>query len=152
MGKKLKGFTLIELLIVIGIIVVLAGVMIVAINPMRQFAMANNSRRLANITAILNAVSQNVIDNKGVWTCDAGALPINSPTNMAAAGYDICDCLVSKYIPEMPVDPTNGSYTDCAIYNTGYNIFKDATTGRVTISAPNAQSENGDAPMISVTR
>lgn len=52
----------------------------------------------------------------------------------------------------MPVDPTTGSYTNCATYNTGYSISQNATTGRVTISAPNAQSENGAAPTISVTQ
>ena len=140
----------------IGIIVILAGVVIIAINPGRQFAMANNSRRQANITTILNAVSQNVVDNRGIWTCAAGALPA-SLTNMAdptsdPAGYDICSCLVSTYVAELPVDPTNGNYTNCVTYNTGYSIFQDAITGRVIVSAPNAQSENGSPSVISVTR
>jgi len=151
-----KGFTLIELLIVIGIIIVLAGVVIVAVNPMRQFAMANNSRRMANVNAILNAVSQNIVDNKGTWVCAAGSLPA-SATNMAdsasdPAGYDICACLVPTYIPELPVDPTTSAYTDCASYNSGYSISQDVVTSRVTISAPNAQSVDGSFPVISVTR
>ena len=151
-----KGFTLIELLIVIGIIVVLAGVVIVAINPIRQFAMANNSRRSADVGAILSAVSQNMVDNRGIWTCAAGSLPA-SATNMAdatsdPAGYDICSCLVPTYVAELPVDPTTSSYTDCTTYNSGYSISQDATTSRVTISAPNAQSVDGSTPVISVTR
>lgn len=151
-----RGFTLIELLIVIGIVVVLMGISIVAINPMRQFAMANNSRRWANITSILNAVSQNVVDNRGTWTCGAGSLPINT-TNMAdpvsdPAGYDICSCLVPKYMPEIPVDPRVGAYTNCTTYDTGYSISQSTTTGRVTVSAPDAQSENGAAPVISITQ
>lgn len=150
------SFTLIELLIVIGLIVILMGIVIVAVNPARQFALANNSRRLANINAILNAVSQNIIENQGIWTCGAGNLPATS-TNMAdpvsaPTGYDICSCLVPKYVAQMPFDPTNGNYTDCSFYNTGYSIFQDTTTGRVTVSAPNAQSENGTPPIISVTR
>lgn len=151
-----KGFTLIELLIVIGIVVILMGIAIVAINPMRQFAMANNSRRWANITTILNAVSQNVVDNRGTWTCGVGSLP-TSTINMAdptsdPTGHDICSCLVPKYMPEMPVDPRVGTYTNCTTYNTGYSISQSTTTGRVTVSAPNAQSENGAAPVISVTQ
>jgi prepilin-type N-terminal cleavage/methylation domain-containing protein len=37
----MKGFTLIELLVVIGIVVILMTAALVAINPFRQFAMAN---------------------------------------------------------------------------------------------------------------
>lgn len=152
-----KGFTLIELLIVIGIVTILMGIVIAAINPMRQFAKANNSRRWANVTTILNAVSQNIIDNRGAWTCGVGSVPTTSAKNMAdstsdPAGYDICSCLVPKYLANMPVDPTIGGYTNCTIYNTGYSISQNATTGRVTISAPRAQSENGAAPVISVTQ
>lgn len=154
--KKSTGFTLIELLIVIGIIIVLAGVVIVAVNPMRQFAMANNSRRMADVSTILNAVSQNIVDNKGTWACAAGSLP-TSPTNMADPvsdpdGYDICNCLAPTYVPELSVDPTTSTYVDCTDYNSGYSISQDAVTSRVTISAPNAQSEGGSTPVISVTR
>ena len=128
----------------IGIIIVLAGVVIVAVNPMRQFAMANNSRRLANVNAILNAVSQNVIDNKGIWNCAAGSLPALA-TNMAdlgsdPSGYDVCSFLVPTYIPELPVDPTTRAYIDCTDYDSGYSISQDITTAMVTISSPNAQS------------
>lgn len=154
--KKTKGFTLIELLIVIAIVVILMGVVIVAINPLRQFAMANNSQRWANVAAILNAVSQNIIDNRGVWSCASGDLPATS-TNMAdsvsdPAGYDICSCLVPVYIAEMPVDPSVGNYVNCSSYNASYNIYQDPFTRRVTVEAPFSQSENGIPLEISVTR
>ncbi len=154
--KKGAGFTLIELLIVIGIIVILMGMVTVAINPMRQFAIANNSQRWANIVTILNAVSQNIIDNHGTWSCGAGTLPASS-TNMADAtsdpgGYDICSCLAPLYVAQMPTDPTTGSYVDCSTYNTAYSIYQDSLTHRVTVEASSAQSENGGPPEISVTR
>ena len=156
--KTKRGFTLIELLIVIGIIAVLMAIAVVAINPARQFAKANNARRWGDVNTILNAVSQNVIDGKGIWTC-AEALPTvaaevikSDDGDPVTDEADICACLVATYIGAMPFDPTVGSHTDCTSYDTGYYITQDAATGRVTVSAPSAQSENGAAPTISVTR
>ena len=63
--KKQKGFTLIELLVVIGILAVLLAITLIAINPARQFAQANNTKRRSDVNAILNAVNQYMADNKG---------------------------------------------------------------------------------------
>ncbi|MFH1218480.1 MAG: hypothetical protein V1679_01410 [Candidatus Peregrinibacteria bacterium] len=54
---------------------------------------------------------------------------------------DICTDLVPTYMAEMPFDPTatGAAYTDCTTYDTGYQISKDATTSRVTVSAPGAE-------------
>lgn len=156
-SSKKKGFTLIELLIVIGIIAVLVAIAVVAINPARQFAKTNNAVRFADTNATLNAVSQNVVDGRGIWTCPEALPTTAEPIKADDADpltdeADICGCLVPTYIGSMPVDPTDGSYTSCTAYDTGYTIVQDATTGRVTIVAPSAQSENGAAPIISVTR
>ena len=58
MLKNKKGFTLIELLIVIGIIAILAGIVLVAVNPAQQFGKANDSERKSEIGTILSAVYQ----------------------------------------------------------------------------------------------
>jgi len=147
--KKQSGFSLIEVLVVMGIIAILAAVVLVAINPGRQFAQARNSQRTSNVAAILNAIGHNIADNKGVFTCASGALP-STDTNMATAAseYNVRDCVVPNYLPEIPVDPLSGIFTSESDYDTGYSIRQDATTKRITITAPSA--ELGET--ISITR
>ena len=48
-----KGFTLLEVLMVISILAILAAVVLVAINPARQFKIARDSQRNANTNALL---------------------------------------------------------------------------------------------------
>lgn len=143
-----RGFTLIEILLVIGLIAILAAIVIIAINPARQFAQARNTQRFSDVNAILNAVHQNMIDNTGNWTCAAGPISTTSVDTMSSADYDIYDCLVDLYLPAMPYDPVSGSFVNSGNYDTGYEITASYPGGRVTINAPS--SEIGVT--ISVTR
>ncbi len=148
--KQPKGFTLIEILIVIGIIAILAAVVIIAINPAKQFAQARNTQRESNLNTLLNAVGQRIADNKGIF---AGGTP-NCPALTAGTTYTIAlgsgtfvapatalvdlSCLTPTYVPaQLPVDPNGGVWTNATTYNTQYNITVDAV-GRYTICAPNS--------------
>ncbi len=137
-----KGFTLIEILVVIGIIAVLAAVVLVAVNPARQFKLARDSQRVSNVTAILNAVGQNIAEHRGLFNCGTTTLAIPSTTTLMTndsgltTHFDIADCVVPNYISSLPFDPSKpgSSYIENGAYNTGYTIYQDSN-GRVTISA-----------------
>ena len=141
--KKKKGFTLIELLVVIGILVILMAAAIVAINPLRQFAIANNANRWSGVTTIMNAVYQNIVDNRGVFVCSVDAIPTGTPEyvwSTTTPGGNIAGCLIPTYLATMPVDPQGGIYTSTTSYNTGYNIYQNPTTSRITICASTTQN------------
>jgi len=146
---KKSGFTLIELLVVIGIIAILSTVVIVAINPARQFAQARNTQRSSNVTALLNAINQNMVDNRGIFTCaPSGPIPTTT-VNIATSTFHLGDCLVPNYLPILPFDPSapGAHYTDTSDYDLGYSVIRDSQ-GRITVSAPSAELE----ATISVTR
>ena len=163
-GRRPRGFTLIEILIVIGMIAILAAVVLVAVNPLRQFAEARNSQRLSNVSAILNAIGERIADNKGIFQDASGscstAIP-SSATDMAKSSYDIRPCLVSTYLSELPYDPATGSNTcttsGCSgsgeAYDTKYTVMQDSSTARITVCAPGgAESAISGSVPVCLTR
>ena len=142
---KLKGFTLIELLIVIALIAVLAGAVIIALNPARQFALARNSSRWSHVSSLNDLIQQNVAEHQGMFTCNGIVTEIpTTSTVMASPGTDhfnICPCLVPTYTPALPYDPSTAgaAWTDCTNYNTEYYIIREAATSRITVSSTHAE-------------
>lgn len=140
-----KGFTLLEILLVVAAIAILAGIVIIAINPGKQLGDTRNAQRRADVNTILNAVYQYSIDNNGNLpsTITTTATVVCS-TGSTGACIDLAVLTASeKYLVKMPIDPSlaTGSTT------TGYNISKSAN-GRVIVAAPSAEQ----GATISVTR
>ena len=118
-----QGFTLIELLVVIGIIAILAVIVLVAVNPSRQFAQSRNAQRRNDVNTILNGIHQNAVDNNGTFTGTVAACG-GTDTNASTLAGD----LVPTYISVMPSDPSGTTdYTVCV------------TNGRYTVKAPGAE-------------
>jgi len=143
--KKLRsGFTLIELLVVIGILAILLAITLIAINPARQFAQSNNTKRSSDVNAVLNAINQYMADNQG--TLPSG-ITTTAETIGATAFNTMCTDLVPQYIAALPVDPLTNNGTpvqeaDCTgtTWDTGYTVQQTAGAGsRLTVAAPGAE-------------
>jgi len=148
--RKEKGFTLVELLVVIAIVAVLAGAVLIAINPATMMMKARDSRRLSDMDSLVKAVNLALTD--GEITLQA----MNAPTTSAgpAANTQKVDGTgwiqytlplnktgLSRFLAALPLDPVNsGIYLysfestltdfeiDCSLEFTD-NIIKMTTDG-----------------------
>ena len=126
---RMRGFTLIELVVVIGVIAILAAIVLVAVNPGRQFAQSRNAQRHNDTTQLLNAIHQHSIDNNGTIT----ALVTATAQDAGTGGANLTTILVPTYLSAMPVDPSGGTAA-----TTGYTVVRD-TSNRVTVTATSAE-------------
>lgn len=153
--SKQNGFTLIEILVVIGIIAILSVIVLVAINPSRQFAQSRDTQRVSNLNAVLNAIGQSMADNKGIFnntTCtsmSSASLPNAAAaihSSGAAAGSVNLSCLVPTYMSSLPTDPSSPTSPD-----TGYQVFQD-TNGRVHVLASTLEPSIPRATALEIVR
>lgn len=143
-----RGFTLIEVLLVVAIIAILAGIVILAINPSKQLGDSRNAQRTFDVNTILNAVYQYSVDNNTIPSTIT-----TTSTEICKTGASNCSGLIdlsvlstnAKYLVAIPKDPQCSA--NCAANGTGYKISKDANN-RITVTP--VATENSKT--ISVTR
>lgn len=152
--EEKKAFTLIEMLLVVAMIAILAGIVILAINPAKQLGDTRNAQRWSDVRSILDAVHQYGIDHNGNLPStinqqpDCNTISINEickfDTLASCAGYTDLRVLTTdkKYLTATPIDPS-GSETA----GNGYFIKKDSNN-RVTVCAPHQEQ----GAQITVTR
>jgi type IV pilus assembly protein PilA len=149
------GFTLLEILLVVGIISILAGIVILAINPTKQLGDTRNAQRRSDVLTILNAIYQYSLDNNGsvadlsLDSSGDDCYDEGTDASSTSAMYDELVGVNADYLVGLPHDP---SETDDSV--SGYNVLK-LSNGRITVCAPYSIGEGSitaTSSMISVTR
>lgn len=143
--KQRAGFTLLEILLVVAAIAILAGIVILAINPGKQLGDTRNADRRSDVNTILNAVYQYSLDFQGFLPTAITTGDCTTDTGATLAAEKICatggtctgitdlSLLVPTYVVGIPEDPQ-----DTDPNGTGYYISQDANN-RVTVCAPGAE-------------
>jgi type IV pilus assembly protein PilA len=156
-----RGFTLLEILLVVGIIAILAGIVILAINPTKQLGDARNAQRRSDVLTILNAVYQYAIDHNGNisniqnngHSLDEGIPEDCNPWNGTDALL-LSNKLIGTNLTYLTAIPTDPSAVDKEI-ESEYYVFSDPATKRITVCAPRSKGDGSipdDGQQIYVTR
>jgi len=103
-ARRFQGFTLIELLVVIGIIVILAAILVLAINPAEIQKRGRDANRISDIATLRRAIDLSITDGELLTADQAGDSAGGVDASNVVANY--LDMDVSRYLSVLPQDPS----------------------------------------------
>ncbi len=132
--RREKGFSIIEVLLVVAAITILAGIVIVAINPGKQFMEVRNTQRVSDVNKILAAINHYMVDNDGVFPEELEEEELEICQTNASDCDGLLDLSVltnnERYLVTIPIDPQKASDEN----GTGYTA-RVTENGRVVVSS-----------------
>lgn len=112
--RKQKGFTLVEMLVVIAIIAILAGAVLMAINPIATMRKSRDATRLSDMDSLRSAISialtegeMILIDMAAAETSVSSGQAVDGATGWVRFTIPTDKTGLGRYIPALPLDPTN---------------------------------------------
>lgn len=122
------------------LLVLFSGVLLAGCGQLDQvesaLAQANNTQRMNDINALLQAVSRYEVERRVVLVA-----PGTAEAELSTGGVDICTEIVPDYLVSFPVDPAlqTAPVSDCEqTYMTGYMVSRD-TDGVLVVRAPKSE-------------
>jgi prepilin-type N-terminal cleavage/methylation domain-containing protein len=132
--KNKYGFTLLEILLVVATMSVLAGIVIVAVNPSRQLGAARNATRQADMGSILGALYQYSLDHDNFFPTSTDNTLRMLGTNTAGCAID-CSGASDQGVGETPaVTITDQTQADFLL-GPKASTYYDSTGGYLKLSA-----------------
>lgn len=123
-----KGFTLIELMVVIAVIAVLAGALMMAINPQSIVQKSRDAKRMQDIETLAKALNLALAESEITLTANSSSCTTCSSNtgSLVVTGSGWVKFSVptgktglSKYLSTLPTDPLN---TGNSVYRFGSTV------------------------------
>jgi len=161
-----KGFTLVELLVVIGILAILAGAVVVVLNPAELFKQSRDAQRLSDFDALRSSIAlylstaqnpqftaTNRTQNTNCYSI-SGTCNVVTSTAIDGTGWvpinfnDLTNVGINPPLSALPTDPVNNASYHYAGGFTSSNTYELDTVLESTKYASKMSTDGGSSSTV----